>query len=49
MRGALEIRVHQERKMAAIHWQDTKGVHFLSTHLDLVQRRDAIVERTSVG
>ena len=48
-RGALEIRVHQERKMVAIHSQNTKGVHFLSTHSNPVQRRKAVVERTSAG
>jgi hypothetical protein len=48
-RGALEVRVHRERKMAAIHWQDTKGVHFLSTHSDPVQRGGLVVDRTSAG
>jgi len=33
-RGTLQIRVHRDRQMAAIHWQDTKGVHFLATSED---------------
>jgi hypothetical protein len=47
--GTLEIRIHKEGKMAAIHWQDVKGVHFLSTCPDLVQQRSVLVERTSGG
>lgn len=33
-RGTLQVRVHRDRQMAAIHWQDTKGVHFLATSED---------------
>ena len=33
-RGSLEIRMHRERSMSAIHWQDTKGVSFLSSAAD---------------
>lgn len=33
-RGSLHIRVHRDRHIAAIHWMDTKGVHFLSTAAD---------------
>jgi hypothetical protein len=28
-RDTLQVRVYKEWKMAAIHWQDVKGVHFL--------------------
>jgi hypothetical protein len=49
VRGTLEIRVHKEGKMATIHWQDVKDVHFLSTRSDPVQRRGMLVERTSRG
>jgi hypothetical protein len=30
-RGTLHVRVHRDRKMAAVHWTDCKGVCFLST------------------
>jgi hypothetical protein len=36
-RGSLQIRMHRERRMAAVHWYDSKGVHFLSTAADPVQ------------
>jgi hypothetical protein len=48
-RGTLEVRVHRERQMATIHWQDTKGVHFLSTHSDPVRRGGLVVDCTSGG
>jgi hypothetical protein len=35
--GSLQIRMHRNRRMAAIHWYDTKGIHFLSTTVDPVQ------------
>jgi hypothetical protein len=37
VRGTLKVRVHKDRKMAAIHWSDIKGVHFLSTAANPVQ------------
>ena len=30
----LQLQVHRDCQMAAIHWQNTKGVHFLSTSKD---------------
>lgn len=36
VRGSLEVRMLWEREMAAIHWCDTKGVHFLSSKADPV-------------
>jgi hypothetical protein len=36
-RGSLQIKMHRERRMAAIHWYDIKGVHFLSTTTDPMQ------------
>jgi hypothetical protein len=36
-RGTLEIKMHRDRQMAAVHWYDTKGVHFLSTAANPVQ------------
>jgi hypothetical protein len=48
-RGALEVCVHREGQMVAIHWQDTKGVHFLSTHSDPVRRGGLVVDCTSGG
>jgi hypothetical protein len=34
---SLQIRMHRDRRMAAVHWYDTKGVHFLSTAADPVE------------
>ena len=49
-RGSLEIRVHRDREMAAIHWQDTKGVSFLSTAADPMVRGGTTTTRhTSRG
>jgi hypothetical protein len=30
-RGTLHVRMHQDRRIAAVHWTDTKPVYFLST------------------
>ena len=49
VRGSLEIRTHKERKMTAIHWQDTKRVHFLSTYINPIQHNRLTVERNSGG
>lgn len=49
VRGALEVRVHRDKHMAAIHWHDTKGVTFLSTAADPVKRYGMDVWRTSGG
>jgi hypothetical protein len=48
-RGTLQICVHMEGRMAAIHWQDVKGVHFLSTRCDPVQHGGVLVERVVRG
>jgi hypothetical protein len=48
-RGTLEIRVHRARRMTAIHWQDVKGVYFLSTHSNPVQRGGVLVECNAGG
>ena len=36
-RGAIYVYMHRDRHMVAIHWQDTKGVSFLSTLANPVQ------------
>lgn len=46
-RGTLQIRVHKSRQMAAIHWQDTKGVHFLSTAADPMIKGGVVTHRIS--
>jgi hypothetical protein len=48
-RGALEVRMHIDRKMAAVHWMDTKGVHFLSTAANPVTMYGVQVVRNSQG
>jgi hypothetical protein len=46
---ALEVRVHKDRQLAAIHWQDTKGVYFLSSAADPMKRHGMLVKRTTSG
>ena len=36
-RRTLQIHMHRDKKMCAIQWMDTKGVHFLSTSADPVK------------
>ena len=30
IRGSMQIRMHRDQKMAALHWYNTKGVYSLS-------------------
>jgi hypothetical protein len=48
-RGSLQIRKHRDRKMVAVHWYDTKGVHFLSIAADPVQLYGVTTKRRQGG
>jgi hypothetical protein len=48
-RGTLEVWIHKDRRMATLHWSDTKGVHFLSTVVELVKQHGMHVKRTLGG
>jgi hypothetical protein len=48
-RGSLQIRMHRDRRMAAVHWYNTKGVHFLSTSADPVQLYGVTTKRRQGG
>jgi len=46
-RGTLHTRVHKDKKMVAIHWQDKKGVYFLATAADPMVRGGIATSRVS--
>lgn len=46
-RGQLNIRVHKDRQLAAVHWADTKGVMLLSSAEDPVGR-DCVTQRQRI-
>ena len=48
-RGTLEIRMHRDWQMAAIHWYDTKGIHFLSSAVNPVQQYGVTTKRQQRG
>ena len=45
IRGSLYFRMHRDRDMVVVHWLDTKGVSFLSTSANPVERFGMNVSR----
>ena len=45
----LQMKMHQDRKMAIVHWYDTKGVHFLNSGTDPIQMYEVTTKRRQEG